>query len=89
MEMESQYYLVELESNIASINYIKSLLEIESINTCEDKIREAIKIVIANECKDSNNNYTGSKRLLTTRLSGTKCDFQKIKEYVLNNEEKN
>ena len=63
MEIESQY-LEMLESNVACINYIKSLLEIESINTCEDKIREAIKIVIPNECKDSYNNYTGSKRLL-------------------------
>lgn len=82
--MESQY-LEMLESNIASVNYIKSLLESESINTCEDKIREAIKNVIPDECKDSYNNYTGSKRLLNTRLSGTKCDLQRIKEYILNN----
>jgi hypothetical protein len=74
-------YLEQLESEIPSIQYIQSQLEQNGTHATEDEIRGAIGFVIIDSCKDKNNNYTGSKRLLITRF-GSDSDLQKIKKYI-------
>ena len=51
-------YLENLESEIASIEYIQLKLVNNGTFATEDKIRDAIGVIIPYFCKDTHNNYT-------------------------------
>ena len=69
-------YLCHLECQVPSISDICDELKRKGVVVSEANIRHAIKRSNI-QCKDEHGNYTGSKRMLTTRLSNT-CDLHTI-----------
>lgn len=72
-----------LYNEIPSNSYIIDELKL-NFNVTDDMIKKSIENVIDPCCKDSDNNYTGSKRLLVYRING-QTDLSRIKQYIIDN----
>lgn len=70
-------YVTYLESHVPTLQNIREELERRKIRVTEAQIRRAIQIS-AITCKDSDGNYTGSKRMLLTPFHG-KSDLDIIR----------
>lgn len=70
-------YVSYLESHAPTLQYICKQLETRKVRATEAQIRRAIQIS-AITCKDSDGNYTGSKRMLLTPFHG-KSDLDIIR----------
>lgn len=72
-------YVSYLENNIPTIQYICKQLKLRNIRATEDQVRHSIQSSVIT-CKDTNGNYTGSKRMLWTPFHG-RSDLDIIEDY--------
>ena len=73
-------YVTYLESNVPTLQYICKQLETRKVRATEAQVQHAIQNS-AITCKDSDGNYTGSKRMLFTPFNG-KSDLDVIRDNI-------
>ena len=77
--MSNQNYL---ENETVSLSYIREILHLKDCTISDELLKKAIFNSVDKCCRDNDNNYTGSKRLLITPFNGT-SDIMRIKKYIL------
>ena len=73
-------YVTYLESHVPTLQYICKQLETRKVRATEAQVQHAIQNS-AITCKDSDGNYTGSKRMLFTPFNG-KSDLDVIRDNI-------
>jgi hypothetical protein len=71
-----------LENETVSLSYIREKLYLKDCTISDELLKKAIFNSIDKCCRDNDNNYTGTKRLLLIPFNGI-SDIMRIKKYIL------